>query len=96
MRSESSRPKFLASTITAMALFLIIGVRLVTRAESKTSHNETSAEAGDTTQEKIARAISAGPDNVSTSAQIIDTDSHGKMTVLREGSKRFHLHARKS
>jgi hypothetical protein len=72
-----------------MALFLIIGVRLVTRAESKTSHNETSAQAGDTTQEKKARAMSAGPDNVSTSAQIIHTDAHGKMTVLRAGSNGF-------
>jgi len=89
MRSESSRPKFLASIITAMALFLIIGVRLVTRAESKTSHNETSAQAGDTTQEKIARAMSAGPDNVSTSAQIIDTDAQGKMVVLRQGNNGF-------
>jgi hypothetical protein len=72
-----------------MALFLIIGVRLVTRAESKTSHNETSAQARDATQEKKARAMSAGPDNVSTSAQIIDTDAHGKMTVPREGSNGF-------
>jgi hypothetical protein len=89
MRSESSRPKFLASTITAMALLLITGVRLVSRAESKTPHNETSAQAGDTTQAKIARAMSAGPDNVSTSAQIIDTDPQGKMVVLREGSNGF-------
>ena len=50
MRSESSRPKFLASAITAMALLLIVGVRVVSRAES-----QTSAKAGDTTQEKIAR-----------------------------------------
>ena len=89
MRSESSRLKLLASTITAVALFLIIGVRLVTHAESKTSHNETSAQASDTIQEKISRAMSAGPDNVSTSAQIIDVDAHGKMTVLREGSNGF-------
>src|SRR5712691_2216216 len=89
MRSESSRPKFLASTITAMALILMIGVRLVSRAESKTSHNETSAQTGETTQEKIARAMSAGPDNVSTSAQIIDTDTQGKMVVLREERNGF-------
>jgi len=61
----------------------------VSRAESKTSHNETSAQAGDTIQEKISRAMSAGPDNVSTSAQIIDTDPQGKMTVLRGGSNGF-------
>jgi hypothetical protein len=72
-----------------MALFLMIGVRLVTGAQSKTSHNETSAQVGDTTQEKIVRAMLAGPDNVSTSAQIIDTDAQGKMVVLREGNNGF-------
>jgi hypothetical protein len=89
MRSESSRPRFLASIITALALVLIIGVRIVSRAESKASHNETSAQAGDTIQEKIIRAMSAGPDNVSTSAQIIDTVAQGKMVVLREGNNGF-------
>jgi hypothetical protein len=88
-RPGSSRPGFLASIITALALLLIIGVRLVSRAESKTSQNETSAQAGDTTQEKIVRAMSAGPDNVSAAAQIIDTDAHGKMVVLREGKNGF-------
>jgi hypothetical protein len=94
MRPENSRPgssgpRFLASIIAALALLLIIGVRLVSRAESKTSQNETSAQAGDTTQEKIVRAMSAGPDNVSAAAQIIDTDTHGKMVVLREGKNGF-------
>ena len=45
MRSESSIRKFLASAITAMALLLIIGIMPVSRAGSKTSHNETSANA---------------------------------------------------
>jgi len=75
MKPESSRPTFLASTITVLALLVIIGVRLVSRAESKTSHNKTSVQAGATTQEKIARATSAGRENVSTSAHIIDTDA---------------------
>jgi hypothetical protein len=88
MRSESS--KLLASTITAMALLLIAGIRVVSRAESKTSHNETSAKAADTIKDKIARAMSAGPENVSGSAQIIDTDTQSKMVVvLREGSNGF-------
>jgi hypothetical protein len=89
MRSESSRPKFLASAITALALLLIIGIRLVSRAESQTSYNGISPKAGDTIQEKIARAMSAGPDNVSTSARIIDTDAKGNKVVLREGSNGF-------
>jgi hypothetical protein len=89
MRSESSRGKFLASAITALALLLIIGVRFVGRAESQTSHDGVSAMAGDTTQEKIARAMSAGPDNVSKFARIIDTDAQGNKVILREGSNGF-------
>jgi len=88
MRSEHSRRKILASAITAVAVFLTIGIRLVRGAESKTLQN-TSAKAGDTTQEKIARAMSAGPDNISESARIIDTDAQGNKVILREGSNGF-------
>ena len=89
MRSQSSRRKFLASVITAMALLLIIEIRLVSRAESKTFHNGIAAAAGETTQEKIARAMSAGPDNISKSARIVDKDAQGNKVILREGSNGF-------
>ena len=88
MRSESSRSKFLASAVTAMTLLLIIGGS-VGSIESKASNNEISAKTGETTEEKITRAMSAGPDNVSQSARIIDTDAQGKMVVLREGNNGF-------
>jgi hypothetical protein len=84
MRSESSRRKFMATAVTATSLLLVFGLRLVGRAES-----QTSAKAGDTTQEKIARAMSAGPDNISESARIIDTDAQGNKVILREGSNGF-------
>src|SRR4030081_2986556 len=89
MRFENSRRQFLASAITAMALLLVFGIRLVSRAESQTSPNGISAKAGDATQEKIARAMSAGPDNISESARIIDTDVQGNRVILREGSNGF-------
>jgi hypothetical protein len=94
MRLERSRRRLLASAITAITVLLIIGIRLVGRAESKASrngtlHNGTSARAEDTTQEKIARAMSAGPDNISKSARIIDKDEQGKKVILREGSNGF-------
>src|ERR1700674_1229241 len=88
MRSQSSRHKFLASAVTA-ALFLIIGIRFVVPAESKASHNGIPSKADDTTQEKIARAMSAGPDNISESARIVDKDTQGKPVVLRQGSNGF-------
>jgi hypothetical protein len=87
MRSQSSKGKSLASAITMMVL--IIGIRFVGRAESKASHNGIPAKAGDTTQEKIARALSAGPDDISESARIVDKDAQGKTVILREGSNGF-------
>ena len=84
--------RFLVRAITALDLLLIIGIRLVGRAESKTPQN-ISAKAGDTTQEQIARALSAGPDNISDAARIIDTDAQGNKVILREGGKRLHVHA---
>jgi hypothetical protein len=86
MRPTSSRDKFLATAVTSMALLLIIGVN---RTESQTSNNKMSSKAGDTTQEKIAGAMSAGPDSVSKSARIVDTDEQGKMIVLRQGNNGF-------
>ena len=79
----------MTSAITVMALFLIIGIRFVGRAESKASPNGIPAKAGDTTQEKIARAMSAGPDDISKSARIVDTDAQGNRVILREGSNTF-------
>jgi hypothetical protein len=43
----------------------------------------------DATQTKIARAMSAGPDDISRSARIIDTDANGNTVVLRDGSNDF-------
>jgi hypothetical protein len=46
-------------------------------------------EAGETTQAKIDRAMSAGPADIANSARIIDTDAHGNTVVLREGDNGF-------
>jgi hypothetical protein len=44
---------------------------------------------GESTQIKIARAMSAGPAGVAKAARIVDTDAQGKMVVLREGNNGF-------
>jgi len=44
---------------------------------------------GETTQAKIARALSAAPPAVAKSAKVVDTDAQGKVTVLREGDNGF-------
>lgn len=42
--------------------------------------------AGESTAQKIARAVSAGPPSVTAHATIADTDAKGKMIVLRQGT----------
>ena len=43
----------------------------------------------DASPAKIARAMSAGPDDIARSARIVDTDENGNTVVLREGSNGF-------
>ena len=47
------------------------------------------AQVGETTQAKIARALSAAPPAIAQSAKVVDTDAQGKMTVLRDGGNGF-------
>ncbi len=90
MRSTGSRRKSLASGITVVALCLVTGMHIVSRAESQTFNNGMSAKTAERTQEKIARAMSAGPENISQSARIVDIDAQGNHVVLRrEGSNGF-------
>jgi hypothetical protein len=58
-------------------------------AESKTSDNGMAKSGIETAEQKIDRAISAGPENISKSARIIDTDAQGDQVILREGSNGF-------
>jgi hypothetical protein len=75
-------------TFTA-AVPLLAGMLLRGAAQTMPSGQKSSTSSDDSTQGKIARAMSAGPDNVSTSARIIATDAEGKMVVLREGNNGF-------
>jgi hypothetical protein len=58
-------------------------------ADHGTADHGSGTTAGESTQAKIARALSAGPADVTKGARIVDTDSQGKTTVLREGSNGF-------
>jgi hypothetical protein len=64
--------------LVAVATLLISGTR-----------GGAQADAEDTTQAKIARAMSAGPADVARDARIIDTDAQGNVVVLREGKNGF-------
>jgi len=71
------------------AMLLTAGMLVRSAAQTAPSDQKSSTSSDDSTQVKIARAMSAGPDNVSKSARIIDTDARGNRVILREGSNGF-------
>jgi len=79
----------LAFLVIAIATILTTVITFRTPANANMSVRSSSTEASDTTQAKIARAMSAGPSDVARSARIVDTDAQGNSVVLREGSNGF-------
>jgi len=82
--------KRIPGLLTISAVLLIVNVahsRRVTYAQMPDHSSMT--DAGETIQAKIARAMSAGPTDVTKSAKIVDTDAHGNTFVLREGDNGF-------
>jgi hypothetical protein len=77
---------FLAFTASVL---LISGLLLRGAAQTTPSDHNASTGSDDSTQVKIARAMSAGPTEVATAARIVDTDAQGRTVVLREGSNGF-------
>jgi hypothetical protein len=74
-------------------LFMLLGFALLGAAGllklPSVVAGERSAAFDDATQTKIARAMSAEPDDIARSAKIIDTNANGSMVVLREGNNGF-------
>jgi hypothetical protein len=73
----------------ASALLLLTGVLVTGAAQTAPSSADSPKNGGAATQEKIARAMSAGPSIVATGARIVDTDAQGNTVVLREGNNGF-------
>ena len=93
MSRNNDRPEHVKWNL--VLLTLVTGVLLVNEANPRAAaqapvpdHNSTT-DAGDTIQVRIARALSAGPPEVAKSARVVDTDAQGTVTVLREGSNGF-------
>jgi hypothetical protein len=57
----------------------LAGAALVAMVAAAPAASETSAQ-------KIARALSAGPPSITANATVMDMDAKGKMTVLRKGT----------
>jgi hypothetical protein len=76
--------------LTFIAVMLLIaGMLLRSPAQTTPTSQNSSLSSGDSTQIKIARAMSAGPADVAKTARIVDTDAQGKTVVLREGNNGF-------
>jgi hypothetical protein len=76
--------------LTLLATVLLVtGARPRVTAHAQIADHSSMTDAGETTQAKIARAMSAGPTDVAKSARIIDSDAHGNTVVLREGNNGF-------
>ena len=78
-----------AVLVFAAAVFPAAGLISRTAVKQKTPSHNSSINAADTTEAKIALAMSAGPADVAASARIIDTDAQGNTIVLREGTNGF-------
>jgi len=71
------------------AMVLVTGMKFGGSVHADTPVQHSQEGANDTAQVKIARAMSAGPTEMASSARIVDTDARGNMVVLREGSNGF-------
>jgi hypothetical protein len=76
-------------TLTAAVPLLIAGMLLRGAAQTTPSDRNSSNGRDDSTQVKIAHAMSSGPTEVAKAARIVDTDAQGKIVVLREGNNGF-------
>src|SRR5215469_5302464 len=68
---------------------LVVATVGILVAVSQFHHQAYATDESDSTQAKIDRAMSAGPENISRSARIVDPDSNGNTIVLREGNNGF-------
>jgi hypothetical protein len=79
----------ISTIIAVIAVVIVVGIRLVSGAQSKPALNAAGPDTSETTRAKIERAMSSGPLRIARSAKIIDKDAHGHTVVLREGTNGF-------
>jgi len=76
-----------ATVLTFTILFAMASRTLPANAQQKVVSKQR---AGDLTiQQKIALALSAGPENIAKDATVVDSDGHGGTKVLRQGRNGF-------
>jgi len=86
MIRSAERIAMLVATIVAV---ITIGPRLSSYAQSEAAGQAAAGDTSESTETKIARAMSAGPPEIAQSAKIVDKDTQGHTVVLRAGSNGF-------
>jgi transketolase N-terminal domain/subunit len=86
MRASTAK---VAAFALGIAIGVVIGIRLLSRAEAKHAQPARALDTGETAQAKIERAMSAGPTEIVGLATIIDKNEQGHTVVLREGTNGF-------
>ena len=81
--------RLITSLVATAIIVAVAGTSLGALAESKRVPRAVRTDTSESTEAKIARAMSAGPPNIARSAKIIDKDAQGHTIVLREGSNGF-------
>lgn len=78
----------IVSMLAALAVTIFFAGRPI---HSRISYpgDKVSADETETKEAKIARALSAAPEEVARAARVADTDTDGKTIVLREGTNDF-------
>jgi hypothetical protein len=86
---STNEPNEALSLTFTTAVPLLAGVLLRGAAQTMPSGESSSTSRDNSTQVKIACAMSAGPTEVAKSARIVDPDTQGNTVVLPEGSNGF-------
>ena len=81
--------KISLTVLTVTISICFAGMLFQGAAQTTSSDQSSSMSSGDSTEIKIARAMSAGPPSVANAARIVDTDAQGNRVILREGSNGF-------
>lgn len=75
--------------VAVVGVLIVAGANPNTGAKTQERDANAAAKAEETAQAKIARALSAGPADMTKGARVVDTDTAGQTIVLREGSNGF-------
>src|ERR1700689_2370442 len=79
----------LRSLLSGRIAFLMLALTCLTASAQMNAPDSTSSDLQESAQSKIARALSAGPPNVTKNATVADMDAKGQMKVLRLGTNDF-------